>query len=369
MLEYLFIAFIVIFCIEFIYYIFIFGSFSFSKKKPTENNFNLPVSVIICAKNEAKNLTENLPHYLNQNYKNFELVLINDRSRDQTLKVMEKFKKDSAISIKIVDVAVNEQFWGSKKYALTLGIKAASHEHLLFTDADCIPVSESWISEMVSNFSNEHQIVLGYGAFKKIKKSWLNKLVRFESLLTAIQYFSYAKIGIPYMGVGRNLAYTKTVFFKVNGFANHMHIKSGDDDLFVNQVATKENTSISCSQDSFTESFPKTTFKDWIHQKRRHISTASLYKPVHKFLLGLFFSSQLLFWILGIIVLSFLYNWQIVAGLIFTRILFLYLVIGYSAKKLNERDLILLIPFFEIFLILIQMFIFIKNMISKPTHW
>ncbi|MDO9276584.1 MAG: glycosyl transferase family 2, partial [Lutibacter sp.] len=97
--------------------------------------------------------------------------------------------------------------------------------------------------------------------------------------------------------------------------------------------------------------------------------TASLYKPGHKFLLGLFFSSQLLFWILGIIVLCFLYNWQIVVGLIFTRTLFLYLVIGYSAKKLNEKDLILLIPFFEIFLILIQMFIFIKNMISKPTHW
>lgn len=369
MLEYLFIAFIVIFCIQFIYYIFIFGSFSFSKKKPTKNNFNLPVSVIICAKNEAKNLTEILPVFVTQNYKNFELVLINDRSRDQTLKVMERFKKDSSISIKIVDVAVNEQFWGSKKYALTLGIKAASYEHLLFTDADCIPVSENWISEMVSNFSNEHQIVLGFGAYKKIKKSWLNKLIRFESLLTAIQYFSYAKIGIPYMGVGRNLAYTKTTFFKVNGFANHMHVKSGDDDLFINQVATKQNTAISYSQDSITESFPKTTFKDWIQQKRRHISTASLYKPVHKFLLGLFFSSQLLFWILGIIVLSFLYNWQIVAGLIFTRILFLYLVIGYSAKKLNERDLILFIPFFEIFLILIQMFIFIKNMISKPAHW
>lgn len=369
MLEYLFIAFTVIFCIQFIYYIFIFGSFSFSKKKPTKNNFNLPVSVIICAKNEAKNLTEILPVFVTQNYKNFELVLINDRSRDQTLKVMERFKKDSSISIKIVDVAVNEQFWGSKKYALTLGIKAASHEHLLFTDADCIPVSENWISEMVSNFSNEHQIVLGFGAYKKIKKSWLNKLIRFESLITALQYFSYAKIGIPYMGVGRNLAYTKTTFFKVNGFANHMHVKSGDDDLFINQVATKQNTAISYSQDSITESFPKTTFKDWIQQKRRHISTASLYKPVHKFLLGLFFSSQLLFWILGIIVLSFLYNWQIVAGLIFTRILFLYLVIGYSAKKLNERDLILFIPFFEIFLILIQMFIFIKNMISKPAHW
>lgn len=369
MLEYLFIAFTVIFCIQFIYYIFIFGSFSFSRKKTNENNFNLPVSVIICAKNEAKNLTENLPLFLKQNYKNFELVLINDRSRDQTLKVMEQFKKDSPISIKIVDVAVNEQFWGSKKYALTLGIKAASYEHLLFTDADCIPVSESWITEMVNNFSDEHQIVLGYGAYKKIKKSWLNKLIRFESLLTAIQYFSYEKIGIPYMGVGRNLAYTKTIFFKANGFANHMHIKSGDDDLFVNQAATRQNTAISCSQNSFTESIPKMEFKDWLQQKRRHISTASLYKPSHKFLLGVFFITQLLFWILGISLLCLFYKWQLVAVLVFVRILFQYMVLGFSAKKLNERDLILPIPFFEIFLILIQMFIFIKNMFSKPTHW
>jgi glycosyltransferase involved in cell wall biosynthesis len=369
MLEYLFIVFAVIFCIQFIYYVIIFGSFSFSKKKSSENNFNLPVSVLICAKNEAKNLTQNLPLFLKQNYKNYELVLINDRSHDRTLKVMEQFKKETAIPIKIVDVAINEQFWGSKKYALTLGIKAATYEHLLFTDADCIPISESWIAEMVGNFSKEHQIVLGYGAYQKIKKSWLNKLIRFESLLTAIQYFGYAKIGIPYMGVGRNLAYSKSTFFKVNGFANHMKIKSGDDDLFINQVATKQNTAISYSQNSFTESAPKTEFKDWIQQKRRHISTASFYKPFHKFLLGLFFISQLLFWILGIILLGFLYQWQIISVLIATRILFQYLVIGFSAKKLNESGLMPLIPFFEIFLILIQMFIFIKNMRSKPTHW
>ena len=290
MLEYLFIAFIVIFCIQFIYYIFIFGSFSFSKIKSSENNFNQPVSVIICAKNEAKNLTKNLPFFLKQSYKNFELVLINDRSNDRTLKVMEQFKKEASISVKIVNILVNEQFWGSKKYALTLGIKAATHEHLLFTDADCIPISENWITEMTSKFSEEHQIVLGYGAYEKIKKSWLNRLIRFETLLTAIQYFGYAKIGIPYMGVGRNLAYTKSVFFDVNGFANHMHINSGDDDLFINQVATKQNTAISFSKDSFTESIPKTNFKDWIHQKRRHISTASFYKPLHKFLHSNFYA-------------------------------------------------------------------------------
>ncbi|MCF6167277.1 glycosyltransferase [Lutibacter sp.] len=369
MIAYIFIAFIVIICIQFVYYIFIFGSFAFFKNKPTKNHFNQPVSVLICAKNEAENLKKNIPFFTNQNYSIFELVLINDSSSDNTLEVMEQFKNESSISIKIVNITANKQFREGKKQALTQGIKAASYKHLLFSDADCKPLSRNWITEMTSNFNTQHKIILGFGAYRKIKKSILNKFIRFETLLTAIQYFSYAKIGIPYMGVGRNLAYTKSLFFDVNGFAKHMKIKSGDDDLFINQTATKKNTTICYSKDSYTESTPKTTFRSWIQQKRRHISTATYYKPLHKFLLAVFYSSQVLFWVLGIILLLNLYKWSIVGFLIFIRFLFLYITIGFSAKKLNEIDLVLLIPFYEIFLIFTQMFIFIKNLISKPTHW
>jgi len=369
MLEYLFIAFIVIFCIQFIYYFFIFGAIAFFKNKPTKSNFSKPISVIICAKNEAENLIKNLPHFLNQNYQNFELVLINDCSSDTTLEVLENFKKKAIIPIKIVDVKANEQFWGSKKYALTLGIKAASFDHLLFSDADCYPNSTHWITEMTHFFNSEKQLILGYGAYKKVSKSVLNKLIRFETLLTAIQYFSYSKIGLPYMGVGRNLAYTKSLFFENNGFVNHMKIKSGDDDLFVNQVATKNNTTFNISPKSFTISTPKTTFKEWVQQKRRHVSTASHYKPFHKFMLGLFYSTQISFWLLSIVLISFLYRWEIVLPLILIRICIQYLVIGFSAKNFNEKDLITFIPFYEISLISLQMFIFIKNLISKPSHW
>ncbi len=369
MLEYLFIAFIVIVSIQFIYYTFLFGSFSFSKNKILKNNFDKPISVLICAKNEAQNLTKNIPYFLKQNYSDFELVLINDSSFDNTLDVIEQFHKDFPKKIRVVNVAANEQFWGSKKYALTLGIKVARHEHLLFSDADCRPSSENWITEMSSHFSEKHQIVLGYGAYTKIKKSFLNKIIRFETLLTAIQYFSYLNIGIPYMGVGRNLAYTKTTFFSSNGFVNHMHIKSGDDDLFINQVANKKNT-ISCiSKNSFTESTSKITFKSWILQKRRHISTATHYKLVHRILLGLFYISQILFWTLAILLLCFVYKWQLIAILVFLRFLVQYVVVRYSAKKLNETDLILLLPFYELFLIFVQLFIFIKNLFSKPSHW
>lgn len=369
MTEYFFIAFTVIFCIQFIYITFIFGSFPFNTKKPVKNNFNLPVSVIICAKNEAENLAQNLPFFIKQRHEKFELVLINDCSIDNTLSIMEQFKNEPNTNIKIVDVEANEQFWGSKKYALTLGIKAATYEHLLFSDADCKPVSEDWITEMTAHFNENHQIILGYGAYQKIKNSFLNKLIRFETVLTAIQYFSYLNIGIPYMGVGRNLAYTKSIFFSVNGFAKHIKIRSGDDDLFINQVATKKNTSFCITKKSFTKSIAKSSFNSWIQQKRRHVSTASFYKPFHQFLLGTYYATLFLFWIIGIFLLCVQFKWEIIAVLIAVRMLIQYIIFGISAKKLNEKDLILFTPFFELFLIFIQMFIFIKNLFSKPTHW
>ncbi|MBP8793366.1 MAG: glycosyltransferase [Lutibacter sp.] len=368
MLETIFIAFIAIVSIQFIYYIIIFGSFSFAKQRvKAASSFNKPVSVIICAKNEAKNLTKHLPLYLNQTYPSFELVLINDRSRDKTLEVLEKFKLNATIPIKIVDVKENEQFWGSKKYALTLGIKAASYEHLLFTDADCKPVSNNWITEMTEHFQ-QSMVVLGYGAYKTIKGSFLNKIIRFDTLLTSIQYFSLAKIGMPYMGVGKNLAYTKTAFFSVNGFINHMKIKLGEDELFVNEVSKQQAISICYSKNSFTTSKPATTFNNWILQKRRSASTTVHYRFFHKLVLALFYISQLLFWVTGIILLSFLFNWIIVTSLIAARFLFQYLIIGFSAKKLNEKGIVLFAPFFELFLILIQLFIFMKNIVSKPSN-
>jgi glycosyltransferase involved in cell wall biosynthesis len=369
MFEYIFVALVVFFCIQFIFNFFFFGLFSFSKQKVSENSFNKPVSVIICAKNEAENLTKNIPYFLNQNYPDFQLVLINDNSSDETLDVIEQFQQQYPNQIKIVDVAENEQFWGSKKYALTLGIKAAKHEYLLFSDADCKPLSNHWITEMTSHFSSKKQIVLGYSPYKKIKKSLLNKIIRYETLLTAIQYFSYAKAGIPYMGVGRNLAYTKSEFFGAKGFSKHMKIASGDDDLFINQVATKKNTSFCIDKNSFIESLPKLNFSNWIHQKSRHISTAKHYKPIHKFLLGLYFTSKIFFYGLAILLLSFQYQWQFVAGLVAFKIILFYAIIWSSAKKLDEKDLVVFAPFFELFLIFVQMFIFIKNLFSKPTHW
>ena len=250
--------------IQLLYFI-CFSTILFVKKKKKSIE-QIPVSVIICAKNEEQNLQTFLPNIIKQQYADFEIVLINDASSDDTLEIMQSFKEKHA-NIKIVNVKNNEAFWGNKKYALTLGIKAAKNEHLLFTDADCKPVSKLWIQTMVQQFSKSKTIVLGYGKYRT-RKTFVNLLVRFETLLTAIQYFSYAKLGSPYMGVGRNLAYTKSEFFKTNGFIKHIQVRSGDDDLFIQEAATKNNTSFTLNPESFTVSNPPLTLKEWFRQKR-----------------------------------------------------------------------------------------------------
>ncbi|MEZ7497192.1 glycosyltransferase [Flavobacterium sp. Arc3] len=359
--------FIVVVAIQLSYYLGIFGKFSFAKEQKTTPK-RLSVSVIVCAKNEEENVVNFIPLLAEQNYPDFEIVLIDDASSDGTLDIFEDFEKQYP-NIRLVKVQNNEAFWGNKKYALTLGIKAAKNDYLLFTDADCYPTSKEWITAMSSQFTMQKTIVLGYGGYEKIAKSFLNKLIRFETLVTAMQYFSWAKAGLPYMGVGRNLAYKKEEFFNVNGFINHIQIRSGDDDLFINEAATAKNTTIAYTPESFTYSKPKTKYKDWITQKRRHIATANHYNIVDKLQLGLFYCSQLLFILLPIILLSFQFRWILVLSLIAVRYIAVWIVVGFSAAKLKEDDLKYWFPIVELVLIFTQINIFILNTFSKPVHW
>ena len=360
-----FYCFVVFTAIQIIYYL-LFTSFLFNPLKEKPSTSTIPISIIICAKNEANNLLIFLPSILCQKYSNYEVILINDASSDNTLEVMQSFKKKHN-HIKIIDVKNIEAFWGNKKYALTLGIKAASNDYLLFTDADCKPVSEYWVEEIASKFQKEKTIVLGYGKYEQ-KSNFVNLFIRFETLLTAIQYFSYAKLGIPYMGVGRNLAYLRDEFFNTKGFINHMHIKSGDDDLFIQDAANKKNTTICISKESFTISKPPQSFKEWFRQKRRHISTANYYKLKHKFFLSLFFISKVCVLLLASFLLFF-FSWKLIISILFVYYLIQILVVGFSAKKLDEPKIIYFLPLLEIGLIIFQFSIFINNLYSKPNHW
>ena len=367
MLTITFYFFIAIVVLQISYYLGIFGRFAFGKPQEITQK-NLSVSVIVCAKNEEENVKNFIPLLAEQNYPDFEIVLIDDASSDETLEVFEEFEKQYA-NIRLVKVQNNEAFWGNKKYALTLGIKASKKDYLLFTDADCYPTSKDWITAMTSQFTMNKTIVLGYGGYAKKERSFLNKVIRFETVFTALQYFSWAKAGLPYMGVGRNLAYKKEEFFNVNGFIEHIQVRSGDDDLFINQAANKNNTSISYTPESFTYSKPKESYKEWFTQKRRHVTTAKYYKTFDKMQLAIFYSSQLFFFLLVITLLAFQFQWIAVLALLATRYTIVWIVVGFSAGKLKENDIKVWFPILEMVLIFTQINIFITNIFSKPVHW
>jgi glycosyltransferase involved in cell wall biosynthesis len=347
-------------------YFLLFSKFSFLKESQVIADEKYPVSLIVCAKNEAENLQKHIPLWQQQRYPNFEIILINDASVDETLEIMEHFA-ESDPRIQVVNVKNNEAFWANKKYALTLGIKRAKNTRLIFTDADCYPASEEWLAKMASHFSDKKQLVLGYGAYEK-RPGFLNRLIRFETLMTAVQYFSYAKVGLPYMGVGRNLAYTSTLYYENNGFMGHIKITSGDDDLFVNQAATASNVALCIAPEAFTYSLPKKKRKKFLAQKKRHYSTAKYYKMKHRLLLGAYFIFGVLFWVLFPVAMFTPY-WMFGLGIMVVRLGVQYFVIGTAAKKLREKDLVPFIPFYEVFLIVTQISIFISNSSEKNARW
>ncbi len=248
------------------------------------------VSVIVCARNEERNLRDYLQTLLTQDYPEFEVIVVNDGSIDDTRTYLEYWQKRYR-NLKLTFVPAGAKVGSTKKLAITLGAKAAQYDYLLLTDADCRPESTHWISEMVKGFAQQPvseavSIVLGFGAYFA-KPGLLNRMIQFDTLFNGLQYLGMAACGYPYMGVGRNLAYSKRLFFQQGGFYHLMTSKAGDDDLFVNRVATAANTAVVCTRDSLTWSVPKTNLIDWFRQKRRHLSVAPKYKSSSKFRLGL----------------------------------------------------------------------------------
>jgi len=276
-----------------LYYYFHYYTKIWRKPKAVENSKELfpPVSVIICARNEDNNLSNHLPIILNQNYPNFEVIVVNDCSEDDTELVLTNLKKTFS-NLRTTTIKKDDKFKHFKKLALTIGLKSAQNEWVLLTDADCKPTSNRWLSSMAQNFKNGNEFILGYGRYEKLP-GLTNKIIRAETALTGIQYLSFAMAGNPYMGVGRNLAYKKSVFFNNKGFASHIKLISGDDDLFVNSYANANNTKVQYDYKSQTISVPKKTFKSWFYQKRRHITTGSFYNKKSKLLLGTELASRI----------------------------------------------------------------------------
>ena len=244
------------------------------------------VSVIVAARNEAGNLRDYLHSLLEQDYPMYEVIVVDDRSEDNTRQVLDDMMLHYP-RLRRTFVPQHARIISSKKLALTLGIKAARFDYLLFTDADCRPASRLWIWEMMNGFDCQEgtDVVLGFGAHFK-GKGMLNRMIRYDTLFNGLHYLGAARCKHPYMGVGRNLAYKKEWFLSHNGFSPYLGEMAGDDDLIVNHYATGKTTATVTCPKSVTWSPTKQTWQEWWHQKRRHLSVSPHYTAWSRLRLG-----------------------------------------------------------------------------------
>jgi len=312
------------------YWFFLFAKLLANRNDLGTGDSNKSVSLIVCIKNGIHQLSST-NSLLKTLKKTDELILVDDFSTDGTLGALHEINDER---VRVISAKIDQK---GKKMALQEGIAQARYDVLVFTDIDCIPSSDNWIQYMRTSVDHTSEIVLGYGAYKK-KSGFLNAFIRHETLMTAMQYMSYAISGFPYMGVGRNLAYSKQLFENSNKFESHKDLASGDDDLFISEVATKENTSISMHPESFTLSEPATSWGGLLKQKSRHITTASRYKWKTKILLSLYTASHILCYVLPLVLLFFgEYTFAILAFTL--RFGLSWLIYSRIASKFEEEDL------------------------------
>ena len=352
--------------IQLIYYWFVYARLIFQKRIPKLKVY--PVSVIICARNEAHNLRANLKSVLEQEHRNYEVIVVNDCSTDDTDEVLGEYLKKYK-HLRVTSIAPDKKFSHGKKLALTVGIKAARHEWLVLTDADCAPVSNQWLNRLQENFSDNTEIVLGYGGYVA-RKGFVNAYIRYDTVFIAMQYLGFALAGTPYKGVGRNLAYQKSLFFKNKGFASHYGLISGDDDLFVNETANALNTAVEFHPESHTLSIPKLTWNEFFRQKKRHFTTSGRYRSSHIFKLGMEPFSRLLFYVTFCYLLAFnilAIPVLIIAGV---RIITQLIIFKISMHRLSVHGILMGVLLFDLLSLFINFNIYLTSIFRRRrTQW
>jgi glycosyltransferase involved in cell wall biosynthesis len=326
-----------------------------------------PLSVIVCAHNEIENLKQLVPQLLAQDHEDFEVIIVDDRSSDSSdqflLEVSARYPR-----LRIVTVSHTPQHINGKKFALTLGIKAARNEWVVLTDADCRPASKVWLRTMAGSFDAGKEIVIGFSPYY-VQPGFLNAFIRFEALLTMIQYGGMALAGRPYMGVGRNLAYRKSLFLDNKGFNDHLHVTGGDDDLFVNRHASSDNVAVVLGYDALVHSVPKKTWSEFFTQKVRHLSVGKRYRMGDKILLGTFSLTMMLSWF-SLVAVPFLglYGY-VLLGLFAARWMLLVILFSTACRKAGEKVALWEIPFLDFIYCFYYLVAGPVALLSKKVRW
>lgn len=317
-------------------------------------------AILVPFKNEEHNLKKNLPHLKSQKPEGYDIVLVDDHSADNSNEIILRYQlnTDNLFLIK-------NEFDSGKKNALKYGMKSIEKEYVVLTDTDCYPGSERWLELIISKFKEGIDIVIGYSPYTG--NGWLNYFIRYEAFHTALQYFGYYLSGMPYMGVGRNMAVRRSFFLKNDVYASNAELKSGSDDLLISEFGDKNNIAIQIDPESFVFTTGKETVREFIKQKIRHISTSFRYKPLHKLLLSAYSLSHLIFYITFFIFLFLDYKLAILLYLIRMGII-LSLSIR-SFKKLGEIELLPRFPLLDFFLFIYMFMMPFLYYLSPKNKW
>ena len=356
--------------IQLIYYIGIYGRVGRRKQVVVDaSKTDWPkISVVICARNEQDNLEKNIPLIAEQDYPNFEIVVVDDCSEDNT-SILLKSLKVKYPHLRQTFIKKDEKFFHGKKLALTVGIKSAMYDQIVLTDADCTPKSNQWLKQMVNAYGANTDVVLGYCGYER-KKGFLNKIIRCDAFFIGLNYLGLALSGAPYMGIGRNLSYRKSLFLKNRGFASHHALLSGDDDLFVNEVANRYNTRVAISKEALLVTAPKASWSSWMVQKARHGTTYKRYRFASKFSLSLEMASRLLFFATSIPLIFLLPIPYVAIFAISLRFIVINICFKTAINKLQERGIWLFMMFFDIVSPVLYLAIYLKRKFTpKRQQW
>lgn len=335
-------------------------------KREVEPDRDLPVSVVICARNEARTLEELIPLLMQQDHHDFEVVVVNDRSDDDTWEILQWMKPQHA-RLKPVNIQADERFNYGKKIALGVGVRSASHPHVLLTDADCVPAGKDWISLMAAGFRGGRSIVIGHSPYA-VSPGLGSVLERYDGAIKAMQFMGFAQAGVPYMGVGRNLGYAADVFFGAAGQRGHNRLMSGDDDLLINEAARKGNTAVVADPRSFMTTRPTPDLPTWIRRKRRHYTTAVHYRFGHQVLLMLLPLARMAFWA-ALVLLLVKQRWLEAAIGIGVQLALLQPVAIAALRRLQAGAIAwLALPLEWLFLFLDPM-LYASTILVKPKRW
>jgi cellulose synthase/poly-beta-1,6-N-acetylglucosamine synthase-like glycosyltransferase len=321
----------------------IFGRVAFGKSKipiALDSSKQEGVTVLVAAHNESGRLKHLIPVLFQQNYQNFDVLIVNDRSNDRTRRLLEDFSNIYP-RLQIVTVDYTPDHLTSKKYALTLGIKASKNDIILLTEADCMPQSQDWIAKMTAPIRERNKIFsIGFSGYER-KPGFLNSWIQFETILSAMFYLSFGIWKKPFTGIGKNLSYRRSFFMDAKAFKGFWKVIAGDDELFVNQHVNGKNSEIVLDPEAITISRPKTTFRDYLLQKKKHFQARKHYRKDSKIITGFYGLSHTLFWIgsLGLMVyFGIQQNWEqllTVLSITLLRSSLLLIVFSLARKKIQ----------------------------------